>query len=175
MNEYSTEAIVLDKEISGERDSRVWFYTKELGKVVARVVSARKITSKLAAHFEPLNIVNLRLVDKNFLLAVDGLIISKLENGTNDKVQILRALQLIKETSPERQPDQELWDLIRHNTAKAGPEEILRVQGFDPRLALCRDCGRPTPENFLYYSCDYLCHTCLIFSQMDEKRLVLYN
>lgn len=175
MNEYSTEAIVLDKEDSGERDSRVWFYTKELGKVVARVVSARKITSKLSAHFEPLNIINLRLVDKNFLLAVDGLTIGKLENGTSNKTQVLRALQLIKEISPERQPDLELWNLIRHNVAKANSAEILRIQGFDPRLALCRDCGRPTPENFLYYSCDYLCHTCLIFSQMDEKRFILYN
>jgi len=87
LSEFFTEAIVLDREELGEFDSRIFLYTKILGKVAARAQSARKITSKLSAHIEPLNLVNARLVyGKNFQL-VDALRFQKLGK---DFLKILR-------------------------------------------------------------------------------------
>ena len=68
MLELVTEAIVLDKEDVGEQDSRVFLYTKDFGKIGAKATSLRKITSKLAAHLEPLNYATVRLVSRGNLL-----------------------------------------------------------------------------------------------------------
>ena len=65
MQEHFTEALVLDKEILGELDYRVFLYTQQLGKIAAKVRSGRRITSKLAPHLEPLNFIQARLIEKN--------------------------------------------------------------------------------------------------------------
>ena len=89
-NEYFTEAVVLDKEPSGEFDSIAHLYTQELGRVSASVTSARKILSKLNSHLEPLNLVQVRLVEKNRFHVADVL-----KTGALDR-QHLDALKLIK-------------------------------------------------------------------------------
>ena len=65
MREYSTEGVVLDRVSSREADLRVTLYTRDLGKIIAKVKSGRAITSKLAPHLEPLNFVRLRIIEKN--------------------------------------------------------------------------------------------------------------
>ncbi|MDO8574288.1 MAG: recombination protein O N-terminal domain-containing protein, partial [bacterium] len=79
MNEYYfNEAIVLDREPSGETDNRFSIYAKGFGKIVARGKSTRKITSKLSGHLEPGNLVKVRLIEKNGLQVVDALKSGKL-------------------------------------------------------------------------------------------------
>lgn len=73
MTEHYIEAIVLDNEIVGELDGLITLYTKELGKVVAKAKSSRKMTSKLNGHFQPLNFINCRLIEKRGIQAVDAL------------------------------------------------------------------------------------------------------
>ncbi|MEK7212689.1 MAG: recombination protein O N-terminal domain-containing protein, partial [Patescibacteria group bacterium] len=50
MQEYLSEAVVLDAVPNGDLDLRVHLFTKKFGKLTAKVKSARKITSKLAGH-----------------------------------------------------------------------------------------------------------------------------
>ena len=126
MEEYFTEALVLDKEPIGESDSLISLYTKELGKITARAISIRKITSKLSSHLEPLNFVDARLVHKNRFQVVDALKTGRLNS------KAIGTLHLIKDLSGEGEPDRDLWNLLKKGNFE-GDEELevgmqLRVE-----------------------------------------------
>ena len=153
-NEYFTEAIVLDKEPAGEADSQVYLYTKELGRVTAKVISARKITSKLAGHLEPLNVIQVRLVQKNRFQVVDALRISTLPRT----VAMLNALRLAKDLTGEGQADSELWNVL--SGGRATGVTVLSALGFDSQYAMCENCGNGTPSHFIYQRLEYWCSSC---------------
>jgi len=137
MKEYFTEAIVLDKEPSGEYDVRVHLYTKELGRVVAKATSARKITSKLNAHLEPLNLVDVRMVNKNSFQIVDALRKNKISPN------FLNIVKATKELTAENDFDYSLWTVLTALIQKNQPNMgvVLSVLGFDPKFANCEMCG----------------------------------
>lgn len=160
MAECCTEAIVLDKEDLGEIDSRVFLFTKALGKVVAKVKSARKITSKLSPHLEPLNLVSIRLVEKNGFQAADALMEKKFPRTDMG----LSVLNLVNQLSGENQPDQQLWQVLINNLgspAKNLKTEILSILGFDPEFASCRDCNAVKPSYFFMPDSEYVCQKCV--------------
>ncbi|PIU98272.1 hypothetical protein COS61_02315 [Candidatus Wolfebacteria bacterium CG03_land_8_20_14_0_80_40_12] len=154
MLEYSTSALVLDAENSGEFDKRVYLYTKELGKVVAKARSARKITSKLAAYLEPFNFVRIRLVEKNGFQITDALSFGKAEVSR----QNADFLQFIKEMTFELQPDKKLWFFLRKKKFAYCP--ALKILGFDPDFASCQTCGKKTVSYFLKTDQTFFCRNC---------------
>lgn len=158
MLEHVTKAIVLDKMDSGELDSWVYLYTEDFGKISAKAKSLRKITSKLAGHLEPSNLVMVRILDKNGPQLLDAL---TLEKGKSN-LELLKNLLLVKELSAEWQPDSELWQLLKQYfrpTVKFLPDgaAILGLLGFDPAFAKCNYCQKEKPEAFyppdLYFYC----------------------
>ncbi|MFH0840466.1 MAG: DNA repair protein RecO [bacterium] len=60
---YATKAIILRNEPWNDYDSRVVFYTKEKGKLNLIARGTKKISSKLAGHLEPLNIIDLMVIN----------------------------------------------------------------------------------------------------------------
>ena len=62
MQTFSTNAIILDRQNFRENDLRVIIYSKEKGKLELVAKGAKKNTSKIAAHIEPLNLVNTMIV-----------------------------------------------------------------------------------------------------------------
>ena len=79
MIEQVTEAVVLDKEFTYDAHVRVHLFTKECGKIVAKATSARKITSKLGPHLEPLLVSTVRYVQQRGLpQLIDALRVSRL-------------------------------------------------------------------------------------------------
>ncbi len=50
---YKSEGVVLKRWRHREKDTLVRVLTRDFGKITARAISARKITSKLAGHLEP--------------------------------------------------------------------------------------------------------------------------
>jgi DNA repair protein RecO len=170
MAEYFTEAIVLDRENLGELDSRIFLYTKEIGKVIARATSSRKITSKLSPYLEPLNLIKMRLVEKKnagFQVA-DALRIGKFKN-----FEMLKILNLIKELAAENQPEPRLWTLMKEIYNKPMPinllgKEILKLFGFDPKFAFCDICHKAKPEYFLFEDVKYLCRACFAWIKVDS-------
>lgn len=169
MAEYFTEAIVLDKENLGELDSRIFLYTKEIGKVIAKATSGRKITSKLSPYLEPLNLIKARLVEKKsagFQVA-DALRIGKFKD-----FEMLKILNLIKELAAENQPEPHLWMLMKEVYGKPMPisllgREILKLFGFDPKFSSCDICHKTRPEYFLFEEVKYLCRYCFIRRRVD--------
>jgi len=124
-SEYYTEALVLDKEPVGEADSRVFLYTRDLGRIAATAVSARKITSKLSSHLEPLNFVKVRMIHKNRFQIVDALKTESLPKNPNN----VAIAHLIKDLTGDEQSDPQLWELLREKQFSG--EEILSALGFD--------------------------------------------
>jgi len=171
MAEFFTEAVVLDKRDLGELDRRIFLFTEKLGKVRAKITSARKITSKLSPHLEPLNFVKIRLVERKS----DFQIADALKTKKFTDAEMIKILDLVKELSAENQPEPALWVLLTEAQTKPTAfnllaREILKIFGFDPNFAFCDFCHKPNPEYFLFADAKYLCKTC--FSrrprQVDE-------
>ena len=171
--EYFSEALVLDQEDVGELDRRIYLYTEELGKVVAKVKSARKIISKLSGHLQPLNFVNVRLVEKGGFQITDALTIKKLPKNKD----IFKLLQFLKEMTFEIQPDKKLWFIIKKNLWAATAPKIsykpfLEALGFDPKFAQCQVCRNKTVNYCSKTEQVFLCRGCGDKFGIDELVLI---
>ncbi len=168
MTEYFTEALVLDKTENKEADGIVVFYSFDLGKVSAKARSVKKITSKLSAHLEPLNFVNVRLIEKNGFQVADALTVNRqpeLRNNPEVLAKFLRIIQFIKTTTFELQPDHRLYFAIKKIMfSKYGERQIyrllLKILGFDPEFAVCHFCNDKKTEYFLKEDGIFLCRKC---------------
>lgn len=159
MQEYFTEAVVLNCEPSGDLDSRVSLFTKRLGKLTAKAKSARKIMSKLAGHLQPGNVVNARLVEKSGLHIADALKTSKLSLPLPDLYFLSRLL-------PESEPEPIIWQLIF--SGKIDWAEILKILGWDPKETLCHACAKNPPAAFDVDSQEFFCSGCALKGDRNE-------
>ncbi len=125
MNElYFPEAIVLDREDANGFDSRYSIYAKGFGKFFAKATSARKITSKLAPHLEPGNLIQIRVVGNGHFQVVDVLKSDKLGIWPND-------LYLLNQMLPEHDFEFGVWqELMRNvnNDVNDASEAIERIK-----------------------------------------------
>ena len=162
MTEYLTETIVLDTEESGEYDRKVYCYTKELGKIAAKARSARKITSKLAGHLEPLIIGHMRIIEKNgYFQIVDALTLQKIHRS----LRALTLMHVIKELTPDSQKDVWLWNAIiaSLNTLaqnRLSYKPILESLGFGTSFAECAACAKNAIQFFSKKELVFLCKPC---------------
>ncbi len=176
MAECITDAIVIDKEESGEYDARVFLYTEAMGSVVARATSIRKITSKLATHLEPPNIVKVRLIERNSFGSVgyqigDALALHVGRAWRKSPALLREALELIsvfKESGFRGDPDPDVWNMLRAMFTNAPPArvaaytgDLLRVLGFDPLHAECSLCACGKPTQFSFRTLAFFCDRCM--------------
>lgn len=155
MLEQVTEAIVLDKEFIGDAHARVHLLTKSMGRITAKATSARKITSKLNAHLEPLTVSTVRLVQKNHLPQV----IDALRKDTLP-FDALPAMKIAKELAAEYEPDAALYAALRTpHLGKQPIRRLLSLLGYDPQFAECVDCGKP-PTHFSISILAFVCGQC---------------
>lgn len=160
MTEHYTEALVLDKEELADFDSRVFLYSRDLGRVIAKATSVRKITSKLAAHLEPGNFIKARLVQSDsWRFQVADALKTDFLPKTADFINILN---LVKELTAEGQADEELWDLLQLKNLSGA--KFLKILGFDNKFALCQNCGAENPAQFLLKELEYSCIPCFVKS-----------
>jgi len=163
MIEYFTNALVLDAEDSGEFDKLIVLYSKDLGKVVAKSRSVRKITSKLAGHLQPLNFTRIRLVEKNGFQITDALALEKIKPSK----EALEILQFIKEMTFELQPDKHFWSVIKKifenlkNNKKISYRPMLKALGFAPDFSRCHICHSKFVTYFSKSEQIFLCRRCV--------------
>lgn len=173
MTEYLTNALVLDVEDFGEADKVVYLFTKELGKVRAKVKSARKITSKLSGHLQPLNFVKIRLTEKNGFQITDALTLDRVKPSAIS----LAVLDFIKVMTCELQADKSLWQLIKKtfgslkNNKGISYRPFLESFGFDPKFSQCGACESKNPAFFSKTEQVFLCHKCAL--KIDKNELIL--
>jgi len=113
---YHTDAIVLDIIDFGEYDQLVSLYTKEFGKVHAKVRSAKKITTKQANFLHTPSVLNCSLV-----LGRQGYILSGVtRKSAYDKIfsdlfalgYILSFLNFVNSVTYQNQKDNKIWRLL---------------------------------------------------------------
>ncbi len=174
MIEVATDALVIDKEPSGEYNSRVFLYTEKLGGVVARATSLRKLTSKMAAHLEPLTFARVRLIQKNanggFQIA-DALTIDRVAGWRKSPEFLAEGLKLIsifKESGFAGDADELAWKVLFEifinpplEPARQYGRRILNILGYDHRNALCGLCGTGRPKIFSIRDLVFYCEACL--------------
>ncbi len=163
MQEYVSEALVLDKETTGVLDSRLTLFTRRFGKLTPKAKSARKITSKLSGHLEPGNLVRVRMIEKNGLQVVDALKTSRISIGLSDLYFLSRLLA-------EAEPEPRLWQELL--TGAFSWAETLKILGWDPREAGCELC-RGEPHAFGIQSQQFFCKGCV--SKLSDKELILVD
>lgn len=151
---------MLDKVDLGELDSRVYLFTKDLGRITAKIKSGRKIISKLASHTEPLNLITVRIVDKNSPQLIDALASKK---GIPGKT-FFKIAALVRDISPEGQSDRNLWDLLASFIDKGAEVgdfiRVLKILGFDPTHAKCNNCLKGSPDFFSVRDLIFYCKEC---------------
>ncbi|MFH1347039.1 MAG: DNA repair protein RecO [Spirochaetota bacterium] len=167
MKEFLTEALVLDIEDSAEFDKIINLYTKELGRVSARARGARKITSKLTGHLQPLDFTRVRLIEKNGFQVADALTFKKMERIPES----LATVKFVKEMTFELQPDRNLWNLLKKNI-KISKKDLLSVLGFDPAFSECGVCDAKKPDFFLKAEQMFLCKRCAFKTPKNEIILI---
>lgn len=181
MNEHFTEALVLDKKDNGELDAVVVFYTENFGKISAKAKSLKKITSKLSGHLEPLNFVNIRLIEKNGFQVVDALTTERLSGLRKDAEKIKKCLKIsrfVEEMTFDGQKDGRIYLALKKilQERRGDFDErpvfrfLLKILGFDPEFASCSLCGKENPAAFVKEDALFLCGGCS--SKIKEDKII---
>lgn len=164
MQEYLSEAIVLDRDPNGDLDIRISLFTKRFGKLVAKAKSTRRITSKLSGHLDIGNLVDARLVEKNGLQVVDALKTGRLSAKPADFYFLNRLLA-------EAGPDPKLWQLL--TSVKLNWLQVLKILGWDPREAVCHACGGRPPVVFGALEQEFFCESCA--SKIGANEIIYFG
>ena len=108
--------IVVKREDCRENDSRVFLYTKEKGMIELVARGTKKINSKMAAHLEPFNLVNLMVVKGRRYDYVGSVISEECFRVIKEdftKVMVCgRVVGFLLKNIKFNLPDQDLFDLI---------------------------------------------------------------
>jgi len=169
MREYFTPAIVLASRPAGESDRLVDLYTKDLGRLGARVVGGLKMNSKLSPHLDVGNLVDVRLVYKNQFTVTDVLSRSRFRGAG-----FWRVLSSLKSLFPEQNPDLRLWHEVLHGfkNRKVKMRNILKILGYDPLLAECVSCGGRSVAYFYPKDQSFLCLRCSQRFKINGTQLI---
>lgn len=164
MREYLTDAIVLDREPSGERDLRVTLFTERFGKMTGKLKSGRSIVSKLSPHLEAGNLARVRVVEKRGVQIVDAL--------SERKVRLSpTALHRLSQILSEGSREESLWELLIGDAFTW--TKALSVLGWDPRHVRCEICeGR---DHLLFHipTQRFFCANCA--SKLPAKEVLYMN
>ena len=122
---------MLSKKEMGDNDVLFFLYTKELGRVAALAKGAKRLTSKLAGHLEPLSLSNVRLVEKKRLHIADALLLDNFKNIRNNYRTFKEALLLLKfieDNTFEFQSDELLWQVLNQSLKNLNQAAFLLTQ-----------------------------------------------
>ena len=155
---YRAEALSLRKMPLGEADLLLTLYTRDAGKLRAVAKGARKNTSKLVGHCEPLTLNRLALSKgRNLDIITQAQVIdnfSPLKSSLTGLTQGLYIAELLDGFGSEANPNPELYQLSLDVLRAVGqaPESemplrffelhLLRVSGLMPELYDCVECRR---------------------------------
>ena len=159
---YQSEALVLRKHSLGEADLIVTLYTKAQGKLRAVAKGARRNSSKLVGHVEPLTQVDLSLARGRSLDVITQAQVldnfPPLKDHLDAITKGLYVAELVDGFGSESQPNPGLYYLALDSLRRiaAAPLSglplryfefcLLRVSGLMPELYHCVECRRLLQE-----------------------------
>ena len=175
MRELVTDGIVIYTESKNEKDLEATIYTKTLGLIKTRVVSGQKITSKFAGHLDSLNLVQIRLVQKNKVTLTDILTRERffsLRANPKTLQRFLEFLFLLRSVAPIEVPDVRIWNFLIKSLQAQNPDanNLLRLFGYDSLLASCSGCGFKKTSVFFTEDHVFFCDVCS--SKISKDRII---
>lgn len=173
MFEYLTQAIVLNSRPQKESDRLVDIYTKDFGRLEAKVIGGRKVLSKLAPHLDLFNVVTVRLVDKNKITVTDVLTDERFEKERRNPEfyhSAFRIFSLVRVLAPAAAPDLHLWHyLVKSLRNRSGDvKTLLKIFGYDPAHASCDHCHKNRVAVFRAKDQSFFCKDCGLKMRADE-------
>ena len=161
---YQCEGLIIQKSPMGEADLLVTLFTKEHGKLRAVARGARRSTSKMVGHLEPLTQIRISVAHgRNLDHITQGQVIENFAALKSDLVAITKGqyvAELVAGFASEASPNQPFYNLAVEVLQNIGlhPEsewplrffelQLLRVSGLMPELYQCVECRQPlTPGN----------------------------
>jgi len=177
MHEYVTEAVTLGVRSYGEHDRWIDLYTKNLGRIGARVIGGRRILSKLSLHLDVMNLVEVRLVRKNQFTVVDATTKDRfifLRRDIQKHSSALRLMYLFTSLVPTSAPDIRLWHHLVSNLAgtRVHCGTFLQLLGYDPLLASCENCYAKRVHYFFPADQSFLCSGCCSRLSLNLERML---
>ena len=176
---YRCEGLTLRKAAIGEADLVVTVFTAEHGKLRAVAKGARRSSSKMVGHLEPLTQVRLSLARGRELEIItqaqvtDGFAL--LKDDLSSMTRGLYVAELLDGFGPEDNPSPELFRLgtgVLRELPQAKDQEVplryfefhlLRLTGVLPELYQCVECGSeiaPDAHRFSVNLGGVLCPAC---------------
>lgn len=154
---YHCEALTLKHSPIGEADLLITLFTKERGKLRAVAKGARRSSSKLVGHLEPLTQVRLSLSHGRSLDYVNQAQVignfTPLKDGLQSITKGFYLAELVDGFGSEAHPNQPLYQLAVETLHHIGQDpnseltlrffelRLLQVSGFMPELYRCVECG----------------------------------
>lgn len=183
---YRAVGLTLRKSPIGEADLISSVYTHEHGKLDVLARGARRLTSKLMGHFEPLTLVRLSVARGRTLDTVsEAEVVHAFQDVKSDYASVARGLhvaELIDSFSASSTSNPQVLDLalqtlrvIGHQPAVGDDNlssdlplryfdlQILQLSGFMPELYQCVECGAELEPEYHRYAAGaggVLCSDC---------------
>jgi DNA repair protein RecO len=132
MFEYNTQAIVLDKDTINEADANVILYTENLGKIELIAKGAKKITAKLNAHLEPLNLIEATIIAANNKHLTSVLTINNFYRIRKNYLLLENALKMLKlfnQAIVANEKDELIWQLLNNYLNNLNSEKLSQMEG----------------------------------------------
>ncbi|MDD5094332.1 MAG: DNA repair protein RecO [Dehalococcoidia bacterium] len=176
---YKTEAIVLKHANLGEADRILTLYTSKAGKIRAVAKGARKTTSRLGGHVEPLTHCSLMLTHGQQMDTVNqGETIESfpsIRNNLRLTAQALYMVELIDAFASERVENYPVYKLLLEALHHLGGKchvpllfryfelQLVGHVGYQPQLGECLNCHsplKPVENSFSSSGGGVLCPNC---------------
>lgn len=164
-----TKGIILRREVCRENDSRVFVYTQDFGKLELLARGTQKLSSKLAAHIEPLNLIDLMVIKgkkRDYLgSAIACNCYVEIKNDLDKIAVIGRVLNLFNRLVREGEIDQALFslllDFLEVFSQSKKPAALLEnffilklldTLGYRPELFHCLNCQADILPGLNYFN-----------------------
>ncbi len=167
---YNTQAIILTRSDWREYDSRLLAYSPG-GKLSLVARGVKKPSSKLAAHIEPLNLVDLMIVSGRQFDYVGGILAQEVFaqiKSDLDKLKLAgQAVNFFRSLIVGRQSDENIFQLLRDffyllNQSPGNCNQnqflfnlfiikLLSLVGYAPELRVCASCRQPLEPNKTWF------------------------
>ncbi len=182
---YRAAGLTLRKTPAGEADLVSSIFTREHGKLELLARGARRLTSKLTGHFEPLTLVRLSVARGRALdIVAEAEVVNAFPKVKADYISVGRGLhvaELIDGFSASETPNPQVLELALQTLEAIGRQplssptqaldlplryfdlQLLQLSGFLPELYQCVECGvalRPDRHRFAAGLGGALCAEC---------------
>ena len=161
---YRAVGLTLRKSPAGEADLVSSLYTREYGKIDVLARGARRLTSRLVGHFEPLTLVRLSIArGRNLDIISEAEVVNGFPDVKSDYFSVARGLhvvELIDGFSASSAANPQVLDLALQTLDAIGQRsrasddelshdlplryfdlQLLQLSGFLPELYQCVECG----------------------------------